>query len=663
MKRQYPHDSLDRWELLINRKPFHISLIKSIYSYNRGSIQDYNPFNCKDLVVPSTSQIVGRMIDEKSKEWEELDSRMLINDCGTYTSESDYFNTMERPPNENFEISHHTKNTLKNTNRTYYQPGLNPYYVSVTSMRHKDQTMINNVGEKKKEEKNFQNKFNLIIPPLFKSDYSCAILGRYKNRSRLLDVFNITPRSQISGVQVLRNQASKLSFQYPRKRRKQVLNLNEPSGVLDYEEELGHLFNSVPSEYDIKVATENKVESIAQFIPNILTIKKEIEEGLKDFTRLDGHALSRIRRKDRHHLPRLMKMNSTVSSKTNIRLSEISNQDKLHKIFGLNGVNIRLECWKKGLKRGTASDVHRMELEFFGDQTLYDIHRTIIYASRDDLFLNGVKEMQYVKRNEGDVLPWRDDENFAPRSQVNVNSIEDSCSGMFLIEDTCYITGDVDYASPVLQWLEDESNDKNILSFRSRLPSKGIYIKSKTVFQKNSYNESNSRISRREYLHIPLPSSKVPVKKMEDTRIDSIPLRLNVRYVHVCNGDIECAIFFSDIRMRLCDEEFKKEDYPLCHDIWISPHPLVMCEGCQRLPACLITTENNLVDEGIAYLCVQCYQLLHYRCVETLDIRKENIERVRKLLIRKNRFHIYPLSILQDRLYSTTDCNELDALF
>ena len=80
--------------------------------------------------------------------------------------------------------------------------------------------------------------------------------------------------------------------------RDKVVSLADPTDLLDYEVELHKLFRAVPTEDEIdEEATEGSV------CTNMLSLKTEVEDGLKVYTRLDGHALGRMRLRERHSLP------------------------------------------------------------------------------------------------------------------------------------------------------------------------------------------------------------------------------------------------------------------------------------------------------------------------------------------------------------------------
>ena len=112
-----------------------------------------------------------------------------------------------------------------------------------------------------------------------------------------------------------------------------------------------------------------------------MKIRNEIEESIKEYSRIDAHALSRLRKRDRHHWPRV-----------NLHLKQ--KRRKGNEWVGLGdicGATIRVECWRRQLKRGSGCDPNRCEVELLESQTLLDLHDVLTACSQDDLFTYGQK--------------------------------------------------------------------------------------------------------------------------------------------------------------------------------------------------------------------------------------------------------------------------------
>eukprot|EP00553_Chaetoceros_curvisetus_P011345 CAMPEP_0204636684 /NCGR_PEP_ID=MMETSP0717-20131115/34593_1 /ASSEMBLY_ACC=CAM_ASM_000666 /TAXON_ID=230516 /ORGANISM="Chaetoceros curvisetus" /LENGTH=234 /DNA_ID=CAMNT_0051655813 /DNA_START=45 /DNA_END=749 /DNA_ORIENTATION=- len=216
--------------------------------------------------------------------------------------------------------------------------------------------------------------------------------------------------------------------------------------------------------------------------------------------------------------------------------------------------------------------------------------------------------------------------NVATTELFNYNTIK-PCPGYFFIEDTFYTVGDVDYVTPILQWLNED------------LPP----VKSK----KGTLKKSRKR-------HLGIPDVELKRARMQDVKLGDLSMRLAHRYVHVYNGDCETAIFFTDVAMRMKDEHVERGEYPLVHDIWTNStsslvHNPTICHGCEHCPAVVLTLEDELTDGGPTPLCADCYKSIHY----TSDGSEMNY----------NNFQAVPLAILQNLkdLSNSHDVN--DALF
>jgi hypothetical protein len=205
---------------------------------------------------------------------------------------------------------------------------------------------------------------------------------------------------------------------------------------------------------------------------------------------------------------------------------------------------IRMECWRRQPKRGNAPDPYRVILEFLASQTLLDVHHALVQLAEDDLWINRYQDEQ------GD------------------------SSGFFFIEDVFYTAGPVDYVQPILDWIDGGG----------------------------SPNPTPPNPTRRRYLGI-ASIQTLTVKPMIDIRLDQIQFRLATRYCHVHHGDVECALFVTDMRLT----SHAGVAYPLIHDAWTSSYPTPQCEGCRRYPAMFAASAScEVTDGGPRALCESC---------------------------------------------------------
>ena len=134
------------------------------------------------------------------------------------------------------------------------------------------------------------------------------------------------------------------------------------------------------------------------------------------------------------------------------------------------------------------------------------------------------------------------------------NNVDEVASGFFFIEEVFYTVGCVDYVGPILNWIDGPTGRPNP--------------------------------ARRRYLGISSLEA-LEVKSMQDMPLSKLELRLGMRYVHVHHGDVECAMFVTDIRRT----RHANVPYPLIHDIWTPSYPTPICEACKQLVAVFVTSQ------------------------------------------------------------------------
>ena len=234
-----------------------------------------------------------------------------------------------------------------------------------------------------------------------------------------------------------------------------VVSLEDTSVHLSFEQELWKIFRAVPTVEQIEAEALEGAEC-----RHMRALNVEMTDGIQQHSRMDCHALSRLRMNDRHGLPHMK--NDT----------------------GVLATTIRMECWRRHMKRGSSPDGNRMELEFLGSQTLQDVHDVIVELSKDEL--------------------WNDSEETRGNEEA---------AGMFFVEDTFFTSGSVDYTSSILTWLDG----------------------------------TNPGPPRRSFLGLPLKGS-LKIQQMSSVRLDQLHWRLGVRYFHSLHGDVECSVFLTDIR-------------------------------------------------------------------------------------------------------------------
>lgn len=409
-----------------------------------GDDNDQDPFDCSDVSVPPTFELVERTLEEYQKKWEQLDDLKIV----------------PKAPSKQVRFLQESNPSASTTADT------------------------NSAGPKRKKHKGGGWRFaedRLRLPENF--DYSTSGPPPVDDGS--------------SGTRVM--SLSSAGAMHP------------TQSTLSYECELWKLFHSIPSAKQL----EQRAREGAK-VKETLSMQREIETAMAQSSGVDAHALPRLRMADRHGLPRQSNLNGAPDTAT-----------------------IRLEFWKKQLKKNPSPDPNRLVMEFLSEQTLLDVHKAIIDMLEDEL--------------------WNE---------------ETEHSGCFFIEDTFYKHGNVDYTSPILEWMD------------------GTIDKPSPV--------------RRGYLGIS-SLEKFSVLDMANVPLGDISMRLGYRYYHVCHGDIETAMFLVD----RCLSHKENIPYPIIHDVWTPERPDPTCDACKKsvalfavAPSCKVTDEKSRV------LCEMCTEQL-----------------------------------------------------
>lgn len=324
-----------------------------------------------------------------------------------------------------------------------------------------------------------------------------------------------------------------------------VVSLEDPDATTSYHAELWKLFADIPSHKQL-----DEEATAGYRLPHTEQLHAEINQARIHTNNLDGHALSRLRMNDRHDpLPIVLPVKDATAP-------------------GSCGTTLRLECLRQQMRRGSTPDSNRMVLEFLGTQTLLDVHAAIVELTDDELWR--------IRDATTATSAGADDEETGDAADTDEhNAMNMASSGYFFIEDTFYTTGPVDYTSPVLEWLKS----------------------------------GNEREQKRRLLHLGITGGFTSVKNMADTRLDEISCRLGIRYVHVHNGDVECAVFVTDRRL-VSKAATRKEQFPIIHDIWTPSYTIPECEVCLNRAAAVATSTSCQVTGGHRALCEACCRQL-----------------------------------------------------
>jgi hypothetical protein len=373
-----------------------------------------------------------------------------------------------------------------------------------------------------------------------------------------------------------------------------VISLTDPNQLLSYHEELWNLFRSIPTvaqlEEDVVAAAatatvpEEESAHNSGCMQHTQKLLNEITDTLVVYPRLDGHALSRLRYNDRHDpVPPLPPaMQSATTTTTAKATDDICNFTP----------TIRFECWRRQPRRGTTPDPHRMVLEFAGSQTLLDFHWAIVELSEDFLWSSS------NHTTNTDTAATTDSTDTTTTGAATTPRNAHDSSGFFFLEGVFYTTGSVDYTSPILTWL-----------------------------QSGSRKEQDQRAA-----HLGLPrvtvtsSSDVPVvmHAMADTRLEDLSLRLGIRYLYCCHGDVECSILCTDRRLV---PKSSTTRYPIVHDIWMPSYLIPECEACRHRVAVIATSTECQQTGGHVALCEDCSRQLQLQTLAPDEVQEYSVWR------------------------------------
>ena len=491
-----PSERSQRWNPLFQRQLRHAPhlLSSSSSSASSNDKQEKDPFDCTDILQPSSQDLIDQHLQETLPHWEHLDARKIPMEAS--------------PPLSSNLNSNSNSNSNSNLKRKY---GFND-----------DDAM-----------------HRLRLPHHFD----------YQSRHPPTTTSTSSP-------------SHTTTFSPPQAPQQQVISLLNPMETVEYESELWKLFNSVPT-HDYFQRPFNDASPVC---PHIKRLNQEATQALKEYTRVDAHGLARMRFRDYHSLP-------SVSHRTDRSLSKWSSTSSSSNENHDNTITevsmIRLECWRTELVRGSGVANDKLEMELEGTQTLYDVHKAIVQQSKDDF----------------------DNSNTAVLD-----------AGMFFMEHCFYITGNENYALPILEWIQ------------------------------SSQDEWTSR-ARKEYLGLSLSpqddDTPFPVKLMKEVRLQDVPFRIGVRYCHIFHGDLESSLFFTNVTTLPTPPSPQRVTIPRAVpsilDPWSSSIPAMICNACHHAAAVVVCANdefmvgsgggNNSKDQNpssFAKLCHECFYKLHY---------------------------------------------------
>mmetsp|Transcript_4921 Transcript_4921/g.11035 ORF Transcript_4921/g.11035 Transcript_4921/m.11035 type:complete len:715 (+) Transcript_4921:172-2316(+) len=625
------------------------SIEPSRNSSGNSSNHSDDPFDCTDLQVPTNAAILEKEASKAIQKWRDLDSRLV--------EDEDDVGDADGHLDENLSFDG------------------------------------NFVGSW------FRSR---ILPPDF--DYRCRRgagthpeneFGAKKARKMNAD-----------SKDALQNQQQE---EQPRKYKPRVISLSDPTKTEDYEEELWKIFHSMPTVATVEEShgidgssvrgndSDGKTEDrrtrkyknrknrhavpLVHGCQYTLRVKKDLQELLPKYTRMDAHSLGRLRVRDRHSLPLKAIMNSSAISKEGLMKGEIPSNgtnaggEARNKTLSTRNnttattTTIRFEILRycSNLKRGSSPDNNRLEVELSGSLTLLDLHRVLVEC----------KSQSYGGGN------------------IENSNNSNVSGGVFFIENKFYTHGNSGkaVADAINEWLVEIPMSSN----ETTSEEDGVEASGAKAGHGNSGTAGAP--FRKRYLGLQIDAAFKEYTRMSEALLEETPLRLGVRYFHlsfppttsgpsekqernIWSLNDESAVFVTGIQTHIIpdvgDTDTKTRDGTtvqqksdnriqhgktklnittscppiMLHDVWSTAKNLPTCHACNTVCASVVTMNDTMADssncidigsnwvdsdgsrsfQGTA-LCSGCYRELHYRRVSPsmLELRRENSKEFRVL--------------------------------
>jgi len=594
-------------------------------------------FDCTDLIVPTSHELINREVELGIRRWHDLASRVIMDDNDgeerqNYDDDDDDEGgtaTMMMPPRqrENDKLVDATSGGDKRKQRTM------PYNFDYACKGNNGgPTMIMTGEDDNRNNGNIHKRPRVIslLDPTRTLDYEDELYHTVFRPIHTLD--------ELEGRYALGREKIETHAQVKKKMMTTTTVKQRPGRPPNAAATAAasSVVTSPLEEKDNTRSNNNNNDSnnddngvSMQLLPHhgcqhTYAVKRNLREWFAKYSRIDAHSLGRLRVRDRHSAPPFLRSNNgshtTTTTTTYVRFEILRHS--------------------QNLKRGSGVDNSRLEVELHGTQrTLLDLHRVIVESA-----LN--KEADGVDSIDNDV-----DENNT--SVVN---------GIFFIENTFYTCGQVGthVAEAITCWLDEDSNNVGEGSTTTTLLT--------------------SR--RRKFLGM-LPNALLPsvgnsatrIIPMSEIKLEDVSLRLGVRYFHMFipqptpsslrlllfHGQghdevddesssrktlsswslaTESAVFVTGIHTIPLSESLskrtdvnneRKDDtvgtkHPiLIHDTWAAPQRHI-CYACNHSPASVVTVNDELTDsappglddrtnkiylQGVP-LCSSCYRAMHY---------------------------------------------------
>ena len=521
---------------------------------NNNSTQDV--FNCKDLIIPPSHELVNNEVTIGIQRWKDLAARVIVEEDGPTICKTEDDGTTD--------TNIDNKITLKNEELLLD---------AATS------------GDKRKHR---------LLPYNF--DYICKKKRPSNNDTAAEDEDIISGSADDINVN-----------QYHH--RPKVISLVDPTQTIDYESELWNVFNSMRTSTELEKIyalgsntrkknssnnpeNDNTIdasvddEEISHGCKHTLAVKQNLVGWIKKNTRLDAHSLGRLRVRDCHANP----VSSGIVCPTNG-----DDQSQLNETTLQTTIRFEILRHSQNLKRASGPDGNRMEVELYGSRhTLLDLHRLLVECSLNASSLKGEK---------GDC--------------DNNNNIH---PGVFFIENNFYTCGDAGarIGVAIKNWCSDKKSDtmeeEELSTHTPRQQHLGISNKINMIpISEMKLEDLPLRLGVR-YYHMLVPPP-TPLH-LESTNVMSLANESAVYvtgiHTHKSNKSTKPSIIIHDTWASPQRHTCLACNYFLASVVTVND-PLT-----DSSPPNLDSKSNKVCIQGVP-LCSSCYRALHYEPANNLD--------------------------------------------
>ncbi|KAL7540416.1 hypothetical protein ACHAXR_010093 [Thalassiosira sp. AJA248-18] len=566
-----------RWDALFMARGSRKNTVNySSFTTTESNNSQDDVFDCSDLIIPPTHDLINQEVARGIERWKDLASRVIVEEDGPTTTTT--------------------------TDKTTFDGEGSADEDATVPLRNHELLLDAAVrGDKRKQR---------LLP--YKFDYACKKKPSDDNGS-------VVANEDSSGGVV--------------HHRPKVISLLDPTQTMDYDKELWRVFNSVKTQDELERihALGNTTKNVGdddsaddespRDVPrhhgcqHTLGVKNNLKEWFAKYSRLDAHSLGRLRVRERHSDPVGGIVELPSSSAMTVKVMGAdggSNHKEVDDTSDQSATlqsTIRFEILRhsQNLKRGSGPDNNRMEVELHVSQhTLFDLHRLLVECS--------LNTHSCTKEEGGD-----DDDNIR--------------AGAFFIENTFYTCGEVGgkVGEAIQHWLDGKepvSMKETSKIDEESLPTNEAKLEASLTPRRQFLGLS----SHRNLIHM----SKM---KLEDLPLRlgvryfhmfvPPPTPLHLRPNNLWSLANESAVYATGIHTH----SRKEGNQPIptkapiiIHDTWAPPQRHV-CLACNHSLASVVSVNDPLTDaappgldaesnhvhlQGVP-MCSSCYQVLHYQ--------------------------------------------------